>query len=181
MGGTRRRNRRRSRRRSARRLGRATRQSSIPAPARVARRAGAARLLLRILQTRGSGRCATAPMSSRCSDPTISIPIAPSTPDSPMLCVKRRRAARRWCWSQDYHFALAPKMIHERLPLSTIVAFWHIPWPSPRDFEICPWAPQLLQGLLGSSVVGFQTPSDCRNFIETVEPPSRHTSIASTA
>jgi trehalose 6-phosphate synthase len=70
---------------------------------------------------------------------------------------------------QDYHFALAPKMIHERLPLSTIVAFWHIPWPSPRDFEICPWAHQLLKGLLGSSIVGFQTPSDCMNFIETVD------------
>lgn len=70
---------------------------------------------------------------------------------------------------QDYHFALAPQIIHERLPLSTIVAFWHIPWPNPRDFEICPWAPQLLKGLLGSSIIGFQTPSDCRNFIATVE------------
>src|SRR6185295_4530068 len=70
---------------------------------------------------------------------------------------------------QDYHFALAPQMIHERLPLSTIVAFWHIPWPGPRDFEICPWAPQLLKGLLGSHIVGFQTPADCRNFIDSVE------------
>jgi trehalose 6-phosphate synthase len=70
---------------------------------------------------------------------------------------------------QDYHFALAPQMIHERLPLSTIVAFWHIPWPSPRDFEICPWAPHLLKGLLGSRIVGFQTSADCRNFIESVE------------
>jgi trehalose 6-phosphate synthase len=70
---------------------------------------------------------------------------------------------------QDYHFALAPQLIHKRLPRSTIVAFWHIPWPHSRDFEICPWAPQLLKGLLGSSIIGFQTPSDCRNFIETVE------------
>lgn len=35
---------------------------------------------------------------------------------------------------QDYHFALAPHAIRERLPLSTIVAFWHIPWPHPRDY-----------------------------------------------
>lgn len=70
---------------------------------------------------------------------------------------------------QDYHFALAPRLIHERLPHSTIIAFWHIPWPHWRDFEICPWAPHLLKGLLGSSIVGFQTPSDCRNFIDTVE------------
>jgi trehalose 6-phosphate synthase len=70
---------------------------------------------------------------------------------------------------QDYHFALAPQLVHERLPRSTIIAFWHIPWPHSRDFEICPWAPELLKGLLGSSIVGFQTPPDCRNFIDTVE------------
>jgi trehalose 6-phosphate synthase len=70
---------------------------------------------------------------------------------------------------QDYHFALAPQMIHDRLPLSTVVAFWHIPWPSSRDFEICPWAAPLLKGLLGSQIVGFQTPADCHNFMDSVE------------
>jgi trehalose 6-phosphate synthase len=70
---------------------------------------------------------------------------------------------------QDYHFALAPQMIHQRIPLSTVVAFWHIPWPSPGDFEICPWAQHLLIGLLGSRIVGFQTPADCRNFMDSVE------------
>jgi trehalose 6-phosphate synthase len=70
---------------------------------------------------------------------------------------------------QDYHFALAPRYIRECLPQSTIVAFWHIPWPHVRDFQICPWGRQLLEGLLGSSIVGFQTPLDCKNFVETVE------------
>jgi trehalose 6-phosphate synthase len=70
---------------------------------------------------------------------------------------------------QDYHFALGPRFIRERLPQSTIVAFWHIPWPHWRDFEICPWGRELLAGLLGSSVVGFQTPLDCRNFVETAQ------------
>lgn len=70
---------------------------------------------------------------------------------------------------QDYHFALAPHMIRERLPLSTIVTFWHIPWPNPSDYEVCPWRRELLAGLLGSSIVGFQTPDDCRNFIDAVE------------
>jgi trehalose 6-phosphate synthase len=70
---------------------------------------------------------------------------------------------------QDYHFALAPQAIRERLPLSTIVAFWHIPWPNPRDYAVCPWGRQLIEGLLGSTIVGFQTPDDCENFIETVE------------
>ena len=70
---------------------------------------------------------------------------------------------------QDYHFALAPQMIRERLPHSTVVAFWHIPWPAAHDFEICPWAQHLLRGLLGSRIVGFQTPADCRNFLDSVE------------
>lgn len=70
---------------------------------------------------------------------------------------------------QDYHFALAPQTIRARLPLSTIVAFWHIPWPHPRDYAACPWGRKLLEGLLGSTILGFQTPNDCENFIETVE------------
>jgi trehalose 6-phosphate synthase len=70
---------------------------------------------------------------------------------------------------QDYHLALAPAMIRERLPHSTIVTFWHIPWPAWQNFEICPWRRHLVRGLLGSDIVGFQTPLDCRNFIETVE------------
>jgi trehalose 6-phosphate synthase len=47
---------------------------------------------------------------------------------------------------QDYHFALAPRAIRKRLPLSTLVAFWHIPWPHPSDLSICPWGRQLLEG-----------------------------------
>jgi trehalose 6-phosphate synthase len=70
---------------------------------------------------------------------------------------------------QDYHFALAPRMIRERLPFSAIIAFWHIPWPQPHDYASCPWGRQLLGGLLGSTIVGFQTPDDCRNFLNTVE------------
>ena len=69
---------------------------------------------------------------------------------------------------QDYHFALAPRLIRERLPDSTIVGFWHIPWPTPSDFAICPWQRQLLEGLLGNTILGFQTTDDCRNFVETV-------------
>lgn len=69
---------------------------------------------------------------------------------------------------QDYHFALAPRIIRERLPLSTIVTFWHVPWPHWQSFQICPWHQQIVEGLLGSSIVGFQTETDCENFIETV-------------
>jgi trehalose 6-phosphate synthase len=70
---------------------------------------------------------------------------------------------------QDYHFALAPAMIREHLPHSTIVSFWHIPWPRAADFAACPWGRELVEGLLGSTIVGFQTAADCRNFVDTVE------------
>ena len=70
---------------------------------------------------------------------------------------------------QDYHFAFAPQVIRQRLPNSTIVTFWHIPWPEWQAYEICPWGPQIVEGLLGSSIVGFQTETDCRNFLDVVE------------
>ena len=70
---------------------------------------------------------------------------------------------------QDYHFALAPRMIRERLPKATIITFWHIPWPNAETFGICPWKEQILEGLLGSTIVGFHTQFHCNNFFETVD------------
>ena len=70
---------------------------------------------------------------------------------------------------QDYHFALLPRMVRERLPEATIITFWHIPWPNPETFSICPWRAEVLQGLLGSSILGFHTQFHCNNFIDTVD------------
>jgi trehalose 6-phosphate synthase len=70
---------------------------------------------------------------------------------------------------QDYHFALAPQMIREKLPNATIIMFWHIPWPNAERFGICPWREELLSGLLGSSVVGFHTRQHCNNFIDAID------------
>ena len=70
---------------------------------------------------------------------------------------------------QDYHLALVPRMIRERLPRATIITFWHIPWPNPEAFAICPWRDQLLDGLLGSSILGFHTQFHCNNFVDTVD------------
>ena len=70
---------------------------------------------------------------------------------------------------QDYHFALLPRMIRERLPNATVVTFWHIPWPNPEAFSICPWRAELLDGLLGSSILGFHTQFHCNNFLDTVD------------
>jgi trehalose 6-phosphate synthase len=70
---------------------------------------------------------------------------------------------------QDYHFALLPRYIHDHLPKATIIAFWHIPWPNPESFGICPWRTQILDGLLGSTILGFHTQYHCRNFVDTVD------------
>ncbi len=70
---------------------------------------------------------------------------------------------------QDYHFALAPRLIRKRLPKATVISFWHIPWPNPDRFGICPWRNELLEGLLGGGIVGFHTRVDCHNFIDAVD------------
>jgi trehalose 6-phosphate synthase len=70
---------------------------------------------------------------------------------------------------QDYHFALVPQMVRRRLPRATILTFWHIPWPNAESFGICPWRNQLLQGLLGSSILGFHTRLHCNNFIDAID------------
>jgi trehalose-6-phosphate synthase len=70
---------------------------------------------------------------------------------------------------QDYHFALLPQMIRERLPQATIITFWHIPWPNAEAFGVCPWRVELLEGLLGSSILGFHTQYHCNNFFDTVD------------
>src|SRR4029078_351506 len=70
---------------------------------------------------------------------------------------------------QDYHLALIPKMIKQSLPNATIITFWHIPWPNPEAFGICPWREEILDGLLGSSILGFHTQYHCNNFFDTVD------------
>lgn len=70
---------------------------------------------------------------------------------------------------QDYHFALAPRLIRERLPRATVIMFWHIPWPNSQRFGICPWRKELLEGMLGASILGFHTQFDCNNFVDSVD------------
>src|SRR5437868_2088721 len=70
---------------------------------------------------------------------------------------------------QDYHFALLPRMLKERLPNARIAIFWHIPWPNPESFSICPWQRELLDGLLGADLIGFHTQAHCNNFLNTVD------------
>jgi trehalose 6-phosphate synthase len=68
---------------------------------------------------------------------------------------------------QDYQLALVPRMVRELLPRATVMLFWHIPWPDSERFGICPFAEEVLDGLLGASMLGFHTPLHCNNFLDT--------------
>lgn len=70
---------------------------------------------------------------------------------------------------QDYHFALLPKLVKEKRPDARAAIFWHIPWPNPEAFGICPWQREVLDGLLGADLVSFHIQSHCNNFLETVD------------
>ena len=70
---------------------------------------------------------------------------------------------------QDYHFALLPKLVKQKRPDARVAIFWHIPWPNPEAFGICPWQREVLDGLLGADLVSFHTQSHCNNFLSTVD------------
>jgi trehalose 6-phosphate synthase len=70
---------------------------------------------------------------------------------------------------QDYHFALLPRLIKNARPDARVAMFWHIPWPNPEAFEVCPWQQALLDGMLGADLIGFHIQAHCHNFLETVD------------
>jgi trehalose-6-phosphate synthase len=70
---------------------------------------------------------------------------------------------------QDYHFALLPRLIKTARPDARVAIFWHIPWPNPEAFGICPWEKELLDGLLGADLIGFHIQAHCNNFLDTVD------------
>lgn len=69
---------------------------------------------------------------------------------------------------QDYHFALLPELIKKEKPKARVAIFWHIPWPNPESFGICPWQKEILTGMLGADLIGFHTQYHCNHFLETV-------------
>jgi trehalose 6-phosphate synthase len=70
---------------------------------------------------------------------------------------------------QDYHFALLPRLIKEKRPDARLALFWHIPWPNPESFSVCPWQRELLHGMLGADLIGFHIQFHCNNFLDTVD------------
>lgn len=69
---------------------------------------------------------------------------------------------------QDYHLALAPKMIKDAKANEHILTqFWHIPWPPQETFNICPWKEEIIEGMLANDLFGFHIQSYCKNFLDT--------------
>lgn len=67
-------------------------------------------------------------------------------------------------WVHDYQLMLVPAMVREKIPNAKIGFFLHTPFPSSEMFRALPYREELLEGLLGSSVIGFQTHSGLRHF-----------------
>lgn len=71
-------------------------------------------------------------------------------------------------WVHDYHLCLVPGMLRNERPELTIAHFWHIPWPDWSVFRICPQAKEIIEGLLGNDLIGFQIPLFVKNFMDCV-------------
>lgn len=71
-------------------------------------------------------------------------------------------------WVQDYQLQLVPRMVRDLRPDVSIGFFNHIPFPPPGIYRQLPWRRQILQGLLGADLIGFQRAEDARNFAQTV-------------
>lgn len=72
-------------------------------------------------------------------------------------------------WIHDYHLCLLPAILREKRPDLTIAHFWHIPWPDWSVFRVCPQAKEIIEGLLGNDLIGFQIPLFAKNFMECIK------------
>lgn len=74
-----------------------------------------------------------------------------------------------WLFSHDYQLALVPQFVRQARRDVAIIHFWHIPWPSYTIFRLCPQYQEILTGLLGADIIGFQTEDDVQAFLTAVE------------
>ncbi len=72
-------------------------------------------------------------------------------------------------WIHDYQLMLLPLLLRESLPDVPIGFFMHIPFPSFEMFRLLPWRRQLLEGVLGASLIGFHTHDYVRHFLSSVQ------------
>ena len=72
-------------------------------------------------------------------------------------------------WVHDYHLLLAPAIIRAKRPDLRIGLFLHIPFPNVQLFSMLPWRKEVIRGMLGADVLGFQIPDDVANFVSAAE------------
>jgi len=77
-------------------------------------------------------------------------------------------------WVQDYQLQLVPAMLRDMRPDLRIGFFLHIPFPPLELFQQLPWRRQILEGLLGADIVGFQRPGGAQNFVRLVRQRVGH-------
>jgi len=77
----------------------------------------------------------------------------------------RAAAPNATVWVQDYQLQLVPKMLRMSRPDLTIGFFLHIPFPPVELFMQLPWRTEIVEGLLGADLVGFQLPGGAQNFL----------------
>lgn len=71
-------------------------------------------------------------------------------------------------WVHDYQLQLVPRMLRESRPDLVIGFFNHIPFPPYGIYSQLPWRKQILNGLLGADLIGFQRVADAGNFAQAV-------------
>jgi trehalose 6-phosphate synthase len=77
-------------------------------------------------------------------------------------------------WVQDYQLQLVPQMLRDLRPDLRIGFYLHIPFPPAELFQQLPWRRQILEGLLGADLVGFQLPGGAQNFVRLVRQRVGH-------
>ncbi len=77
-------------------------------------------------------------------------------------------------WIQDYQLQLVPAMLRDLRPDLRIGFFLHIPFPPLELFQQLPWRREILEGLLGADIIGFQRPGGSQNFVRLVRQRVGH-------
>lgn len=70
-------------------------------------------------------------------------------------------------WINDYHLLLVPGMLRRRIPHAMIGFFLHIAFPSSEVFRCLAFRVEILHGMLGANVIGFQTKDYVHHFKQT--------------
>ena len=123
---------------------------------------------------RACGRSATTSTPGRPSTPPTGTATARSTRSSPTRCSRRPTGGPALVLRPGLPLRAAAAADQGSARPDLVVAqFWHIPWPNPETFGVCPWQDEILDGMLGNDLLGFHTQYHCNNFLETRGPRRR--------